>query len=256
VFWLLESKIAGSLWNRRRIGCRLEHRETHGKNKEVGIVKARQEMMEDPFGGIPRLASKLNSLWLAWTYPFASIGEGVWVHHSCQLSRSIANYIRIGDHVILAKDVWFNIPPLSGRNGPAIIIDSGCGIGRQSVISGRNKIHIEQNTILGPSVLLMDHNLEFDDVTVPITDQGTTPGGTIRIEEGCWIGFGAAILCSRGELVIGRGSVVGANSLVDHSVPSYSVVMGNPARVVKQYDHVKGKWVVGSMRFGAVDAAT
>jgi acetyltransferase-like isoleucine patch superfamily enzyme len=46
--------------------------------------------------------------------------------------------------------------------------------------------------------------------------------------------------------VIGRGSVVGANSLVCRSVPAHSVVAGNPARLVKQYDPLKKMWVLGS----------
>jgi acetyltransferase-like isoleucine patch superfamily enzyme len=233
-------------------------RDVRGKEEVIAQekeVKVRQVIMEDPLGGFPRLASKLKSLWLAWTYPFASFGEGVWIHHSCELSRSIANYIRIGDRVILAQDVWFNVPHVSERDGPAIIIDSGCGIGRRTVVSARNRIHVGQDTIFGPSVLLRDHNHSFGNLNVPIAHQGMTLGGTIRIEEGCWIGFGAAIVCGEGELVIGRGSVVGANSVVSRSVPSYSVVMGNPARVVKQYDPVKKNWVVGSMRFGEVDAA-
>jgi acetyltransferase-like isoleucine patch superfamily enzyme len=93
----------------------------------------------------------------------------------------------------------------------------------------------------------MDHNHAFEDVTVPILRQPMTQGGRIRIEEGCWVGFGVAIVCSRGELVIGRNSVVGANSVISHSVPECSVVVGNPARIVKQYDPLKKTWVVGSI---------
>ena len=205
------------------------------------------EIGEDPLAGFPRLASKLHSLWLAYTYPFASIGKDVSVHYSCDLSRSRANYIRLGNSVILARDVWLNIPNVSICDEPAIIIEDGCGIGRRSVISAKNQIHIERDTLLGPSVLVMDHNHEFRDVTVPISRQPMTPGGRIRIEEGCWIGFGAAILCSQGELVIGRNSVVGANSVVSRSVPAYSVVTGNPARIKKQYDPAKNSWVAESV---------
>ncbi len=220
-----------------------------------GISKSRREIMEDPLAGFPRLASKLHSLWLAWTYAFASIGNGVWVHYSCRISRSMAKYIRIGDGVIVAQDVCLNIQPISNRDGPAIIIGDGCGVGRWSVISAKNQIDIGRNTIFAPSVLVMDHDRSYEDLTLPIAHQGITRGGTIRIEEGCWIGFGSAILCSQDELVIGRGTVVGANSVVNHSVPAYSVVIGNPARIVKQYDPKKQDWVVGSMRSGGVEAS-
>ena len=205
----------------------------------------RQESKEDPLGGFARLANKLHSLWLAYTYPFPSIGKDVSVHHSCELPRSTAKYIRIGNDVIVGRGVWLNIPNTSICKAPTIILEDGCRIGRRSVISAKNEIRIMENTILGPSVLLMDHNHAFEDVNVPIARQMMTPGGTIRIEGGCWIGFGAAIVSSRDELVIGRGSVVGANSVVTRSVPAYSVAAGNPARIVKQYDPVSRHWEIG-----------
>ena len=206
----------------------------------------RENVGEDPLERVYRVRNKLHAMWLSWTYPFASIGKHISVHHTCDLSRSRAPYMIIGDHVILGREVWLNIPNVSICNDLAIIIEDGCGIGRRSVISAKNQIHIQRNTVFGPSVLVMDHNHAFEDVTVPIPHQPMTPGGTIRIEEGCWVGFGAAIICSRGELVIGRNSVVGANSIVTRSVPAYSVVAGNPARIVKRYDPLKKAWVTGS----------
>lgn len=216
--------------------------------RKTARPKSRREVMEDPLAIFPRLASKFKSSWLAWTYPFASFGKNVWIHYSCQLSRSIASHIKVGDGVLVAQDVWFNIPPVPDRSDPAIILGDGCGVGRRTVISAKNRIDIGPNTILGPAALIMDHNHSFDDVTVPIARQGMTPGGTIRIEEGCWIGFGAAIVCNQGELVLGRNSVVAANALVTKSFPPYSVVVGNPGRLGKQFDPAKGVWVGGSSR--------
>jgi acetyltransferase-like isoleucine patch superfamily enzyme len=207
------------------------------------MSSSRRAFREDPLRGFSRVASKLNSLWLGWTYPFASFGKDVSVHYTCDLPRSRANYMSVGNHVTLGRDVWLNIPDVSICKEPAIIIEDGCGIGRRTVISAKNRIHIQRNALFGPSVLIMDHNHAFEDVRVPIGHQPMTPGGTIRIEEGCWIGFGAAIMCSRDELVIGRNSVVGANSVVTRSFPAYSVISGNPGRVVKQFDPVKGVWV-------------
>jgi acetyltransferase-like isoleucine patch superfamily enzyme len=201
---------------------------------------------DDPLSWAERIANKLRSLWLARTYPFASVGDRFYVHHSVEIQRSRASFIRIGNSVTMGRDVWINIPETPESNEPVIILEDGCKIGRRCVISAGNRIHIERNAVFAPSVLIMDHDHAFEDVNIPIGDQGITRGGTIRIEEGCWIGFGAAILCGKKELVIGRNSVIGANSLVTRSVPPYSVVTGNPARVVKSYDPIRGEWVLGS----------
>jgi acetyltransferase-like isoleucine patch superfamily enzyme len=192
--------------------------------------------------------SRLKTSWMRWFYPFSSLGEGFWAHHSCDIRRCIAPYIRLGDEVKLDRQVWLTIPFVPKSADPVIVIDDGCQIGRRCMISAQNRIHIERNTVFGPQALVMDHNHEFEDVTVPIGLQGTTDGGTIRIEEGCWIGFGAAIVCGKGELVIGRNSVVGANSVVTRSIPPHSVASGNPARVVKSFEAEKGVCVLGSSR--------
>jgi len=217
-------------------------------------MKEARRLFDDPHSllrpgtMLDSLLSRLKTIWLRAVYRFASVGSGFWAHHSCDIRRCIAPYIRLGKEVKLDRHVWLTIPFIPKSADPVIVIDDGCQIGRRCMISAQNRIHIERNTVFGPQALVMDHNHEFEDVSVPIGLQGTTDGGTIRIEEGCWIGFGAAIVCSKGELVIGRNSVVGANAVVTRSVPPYSVVSGNPARVVKSFEAEKGVWVLGSSR--------
>jgi acetyltransferase-like isoleucine patch superfamily enzyme len=201
---------------------------------------------EDPVRVFLRAVNKLHSLWLSWSYPFASVGPGFSAHYSCDISRTIAGYIKIGNKVWIGRNARVHVPIVPDHNEAVILLDDGCVIGSSSHISAINRIHVERNVIFGPSVLLMDHNHEFADVTLPIAEQGTTKGGTIRIGEGSWLGNGSAIVSNEGELVIGRNSVVGVNSVVTRSIPPYSVVMGNPARIVKQFDVARGEWVVGS----------
>jgi acetyltransferase-like isoleucine patch superfamily enzyme len=192
---------------------------------------------------LPRLASKVHTLWLKTTYPFAAFGEGVSIPYSCDIRRSMASEISVGDNVTLARDVWLNVAPGSESSGAKIVLGSGCEIGRRSSISARNRIILEADVLLAPSVLIMDHNHEYSDVEKPIRRQGVTRGGRIFIERNCWLGHGAVIVCNHGELTIGRNSVVGANSVVTKSFPPFSVIAGNPATLIRTYDQQTGSWV-------------
>jgi acetyltransferase-like isoleucine patch superfamily enzyme len=210
-------------------------------------TRALRVRFEDPLDLFPRAMTKLYSLWVTATYPFASLGRSLSVHYTSQLSRRIAPRIKLGSSVLIRRDTWFNIV-LEATGEFNIIIDDNCCIAAGSVISAKNHIRLERDVILAPSVLIMDHNHAFEDVTRPIRDQGTTQGGTIRIGEGSWIGHGAAIVCNQGELHLGSHCVVEANAVVTRSFPSYSVLSGSPARVVKQFDPVKQAWATASFR--------
>jgi acetyltransferase-like isoleucine patch superfamily enzyme len=155
----------------------------------------------------------------------------------------MAPAIKLGSSVMIRKDAWVNTFDIEGDGEPKIIIDDNCLIGARDVISAKNCIHIERDVIIGTSVLIQDHNHAYEDISRPIKAQGLTAGGKILIEQGCWIGHGAAIVCNQDELVIGRNSVVAANALVTKSFPPYSVIVGNPARLVRQFDQEKGTWV-------------
>jgi acetyltransferase-like isoleucine patch superfamily enzyme len=202
---------------------------------------------QDLRGWISRLLSKLRTLWLAHTYPFFSFGKGAWAHYSFGVDRSSAPYISIAERVGFAHGVRLDVSAAPGTKSPILIMEAGSGLQRRGMISARNRIHIMKEAIFGFSVRVMDHSPELQEED-PSTPKQARSGGTIRIEDDCWIAFGAVIVCEEGELVIGRHSVVGANSVITRSIPPYSVVAGDPARIVKQYDFAKNQWVLGCIR--------
>ena len=190
----------------------------------------------------------MHSLWVSRTYPFASIGRGVSFHFTSRVSRQQAPRISIGNSVQLFDHAWLNVPPGTPAGDATIVIEDNCVVNSCSIISARNRIHLERSVNVAQQVLIMDHNHAYEDIDVPIIEQGITEGGTIRIGEGSWIGHGAAIVCSRGELTIGRHCVVSANSVVMRSIPDYSVVFGIPATVIRQYDPKTGVWRMGQVK--------
>jgi len=205
--------------------------------------------VEDPFTLFSRAVNRLYSLWVSATYPFASIGHNLSIDPTAILNRRLAPGITIGNSVIFRNHAWVNTFDLSGVKGDVkVVIEDHCVINAQCVISARNKIHLEPYVMVSACALIMDHNHAYEDINIPIQAQGLTRGGTVRIGEGCWIGHGAAIVCSQGELVIGRNSVVAANALVTRSFPPNSVIVGNPARLARQFDPARGIWVGGTGR--------
>jgi acetyltransferase-like isoleucine patch superfamily enzyme len=55
----------------------------------------------------------------------------------------------------------------------------------------------------------------------------------VRIGDNVWVGFNSAVL---GGVAIGRGAIIGCNTVVSKDVPDYAVVVGNPPRIVKRLE--------------------
>lgn len=95
----------------------------------------------------------------------------------------------------------------------------------------KGQIFIEDNIGIGAGVHVYVNNHRHDIAGVPIKYQGYYPSMPVTIREGSWIGAGAIILPG---VTIGKNAVVGAGSIVTHSVGPYSKVAGNPARVINR----------------------
>ena len=92
------------------------------------------------------------------------------------------------------------------------------------------RVSIAPNAILvcesGPGVLLAE--------LCPIVKERFCKQGTITIGDDCWLGAGVILLPG---VTLGRGVVIGANSLVIHDCPPFTVWAGSPARMIRQMEH-------------------
>ena len=122
--------------------------------------------------------------------------------------------------------------------GPVLIgSDSLIGIG--AVLIG--PVTIGSHVIMAQHVVLSGLNHSYENVDIPIRDQPVTVR-PIVVEDECWIGANVTITAG---VTIGRHSVVAGGSVVTRSVAPYTVVGGNPARVLKHYDPASGQWLKG-----------
>jgi acetyltransferase-like isoleucine patch superfamily enzyme len=211
---------------------------------------------EDPLQLFFRALTKIYSIYVTLFYPFASKGRKMSFHLTIMLYRPHAARISLGNLVSLRRGAWLNVADPSPTGDPVIVIEDGCAIGTESILSAKNKIHLERDVLVAQSVLIVDHNHEYEEISLPILKQGITEGGRIRIGQGCWIGHGAIILCPKGELTIGRNCVVAANSVVTQSIPDYSLVAGYPAKIIRQYDPETKAWHIGRRRAPSGEASS
>jgi maltose O-acetyltransferase len=113
-------------------------------------------------------------------------------------------------------------------NGRHVSLGSGSGFGTGSRVYGAN---IGVNVIVGPHVVFLKDNHQYDDPRVPIQSQGLTEIALPIVEDWAWIGERAIILPGRR---IGKGAIVGAGAVVTRDVPEYEIVGGNPASTIGQ----------------------
>jgi maltose O-acetyltransferase len=95
-------------------------------------------------------------------------------------------------------------------------------------INAGGTVRIGNHVILGPSVKIWSVNHRFDDWTNPIVAQGWDEKEVI-IGDDVWIGANAILLPGAR---IGQGSVVSAGSVLSKPVPEFSIIAGNPGRII------------------------
>jgi acetyltransferase-like isoleucine patch superfamily enzyme len=143
--------------------------------------------------------------------------------------------------IIISGKSFINGELLIYKHGGEILIGEHCFIGENTKIWSAKRIIIGNRVLIAHNVNIHDSNDHPVDANLrhqhfkDILFKGHVNAidldeKEINIEDDVWIGFNATILKG---LNIGRGAIVGACSVVTKDVPPYSIVVGNPAKVVK-----------------------
>lgn len=198
-----------------------------------------------------RLACALAPL--RWLRSVLALVRGVRLHPGAVLI-SAAGRAVLGRGAVIGPDVCIDLGvrgriQLGERSwlaaGTYIETSSRVQIGEDSTLQRRcsvnGEVRIGRGCILAPDVFISSGTHPFRVAPhLPIREQerrlaaGTLSAGAVLdrpvwVQDDCWLGV-HAVVCP--GVTIGRGSVVGANAVVVHDVPPYSVVAGTPARVI------------------------
>jgi acetyltransferase-like isoleucine patch superfamily enzyme len=192
--------------------------------------------------------------WVRGLMGLARYGGLIGVHGSATVS--VKGTFKFGKRVSVGRNSLIQVPEHS-----TLVVGDGVHIGRDAEISASPEITIGDYTsvqdrciflghlsigaqcLFAPNVMMSSGTHRYlekpawlirdqDELLNDARYEPTTPRSLpIRVEDDCWIGINCVVM--RG-VTIGRGSIVGANSVVTKSVAPYSVVAGAPAHLIRR----------------------
>lgn len=113
--------------------------------------------------------------------------------------------------------------------GGTITLRSRVGIGPYCLLYGHGGLEIGEDTMIAGHCKFIPAQHNFNKIDIPIRHQGSTKKG-ISIGKDCWLGIGTTVLDG---VTIGNGCIIGSGSIVNKSLPDYSISYGVPCQVQK-----------------------
>ncbi len=169
---------------------------------------------------------------------FGAYGKDVYIEPGVFINRP--RFVQMGDHVRVKRNTSINLHPKDKRSKEILLfIGDNTIISESCFISACNRIVIGENVGVSPNVMIIDNSRKIGDISRPSKEQELKIGH-VHIGADSWIAYGA---CVMPNVTIGKHCIIGALSVVNRDIPSYSVAVGAPARVIKRFDLERRIWV-------------
>jgi len=136
--------------------------------------------------------------------------------------------LTIGEGTLLEPGCWLTLSPAA-----RISIGRGCFLNKNTMLAAHEQIEIGDHVMFANNCFVGDADHRFDDPDLPVTWQGFTSKGPVRIGSNVWFGVGCVVTSG---VEIGDRCVIAANSVVTTDLPAGVIAAGAPARVVKEIE--------------------
>ena len=176
---------------------------------------------------------------LRYRSTFQVLGQGAFMYRPFRIDGPEG--IELGSGTTMQRGGWLYCAGVDGI--PASLkLGKGCVLGYNNHIAAVRDVVMGDHVLTANNVYISDNIHEYKDISRPILHQPVRFKGEVSIGEGCWIGENACIIGAR----VGRNCVIGANAVVTHDIPDYSVAVGVPAVVIREFDPQLQRWITRS----------
>lgn len=158
------------------------------------------------------------------------IGSKAKLHEKTKIDALSTEGVYIGENVVIGENSVLECTGSIRSLGKGICIGSRSSFGSNCYFGAAGGINIGEDVIAGQYVRFHSENHVFDDLDIPIREQGVTHQG-IQVGNNCWIGAGVVFLDGA---VIGDGCVVAANAVISGKFEANCIIGGVPARLIRK----------------------
>ncbi len=154
-------------------------------------------------------------------------------------------WMNLGPGLTAGPGLRLDAEPLTLDDSILLTVGKDVQLNDSVHIAATQSVRIGDRVLIASKVLITDHNHGtysgdgvHSDPRLPPAERALFMAPVV-IEDDVWIGEFVAILPG---VTIGRGAIIGTLSVVNRDIPSYTIAVGNPARVIKRYNFDTSRW--------------